>query len=209
MNHISYPKIQRYMRPRVWVVTEKIDGTNGSVLVVPVEAPSMAEGPCTVVKVEAEHCKAPYAAVYAGSRSRWITPREDNHGFGSYVWDNANLIANTLPHGRHFHGEWWGHKIQRGYGLPSGERRFSLFYGDYPPFFLTDLEEIGWRHVPLLKTFGHPPTEEELSMFSSVSIAAACEGVEFEDPEGVIIEHEGARSRFKFTFDGDGHKGGR
>jgi hypothetical protein len=59
------------------------------------------------------------------SRSRWITPDDDNFGFAAWVEANRDELL-TLGPGRHF-GEWWGSGIQRGYGLPKGEKRFSLF----------------------------------------------------------------------------------
>jgi hypothetical protein len=61
----------------------------------------------------------------AGSRSQYITPERDNHGFARWVQDDADELW-ALGEGRHF-GEWWGSGIQRGYGLQKGEKRFSLF----------------------------------------------------------------------------------
>lgn len=90
-------KIPRLSRSAV--VTEKIDGTNASVLI-----------------DEA-------GAICAGSRNRLITPEDDNFGFARWVRDNAEELARLGP-GQHF-GEWWGSGIQRRYGLT--EKRFSLF----------------------------------------------------------------------------------
>jgi hypothetical protein len=95
----EFPKIPRLKREIV--ITEKIDGTNASILV-PEDG-----GPLLI-----------------GSRNRWITPESDNFGFARWVTENEEQLRAGLGPGRHF-GEWWGSGIQRRYGL--GEKRFSLF----------------------------------------------------------------------------------
>lgn len=94
---VPFPKIPRLKRG--CVITEKIDGTNGQVVV------------------------GDDGSVRAGSRNRWITPEDDNFGFARWVAEHADELRE-LGHGQHF-GEWWGLGIQRNYGLH--ERRFSLF----------------------------------------------------------------------------------
>ena len=96
---VGFSKIARLSREMV--ITEKIDGTNG----------------CIFIGEDGEFL--------VGSRSRWITPENDNHGFARWVYDHKNELMSLGP-GRHF-GEWWGSGIQRGYGLTKGEKRFSLF----------------------------------------------------------------------------------
>lgn len=93
----EFPKIFRLNR--AVVVTEKLDGTNG----------------CVVVGED--------GSVAAQSRSRIITPEADNFGFAKWVQANEDELR-TLGPGYHY-GEWWGSGIQRGYGLT--EKRFSLF----------------------------------------------------------------------------------
>lgn len=93
-----FPKIPRLRRSIV--VTEKIDGTNAQVHVT-------SDG-----------------AIYAGSRTRWITPEEDNYGFARWVQEHKDELVSGLGPGTHY-GEWWGAGIQRRYGLQ--EKRFSLF----------------------------------------------------------------------------------
>ena len=101
----EFPKIARLNREVV--VTEKIDGTNASVYI----GEPGAGG---------EH-----GAFLVGSRTRWITPEADNHGFARWAYDHEEELR-TLGPGYHY-GEWWGSGIQRGYGLEKGEKRFSLF----------------------------------------------------------------------------------
>lgn len=97
---VGWPKIKR--ANRIFgrcIVTEKIDGTNAHILI----------HNDTIVKV--------------GSRTRWITPENDNFGFAKWVKDNEEDLL-SLGNGHHF-GEWYGGGIQRGYGL--NEKRFALF----------------------------------------------------------------------------------
>ena len=96
------PKIARLNREII--ITEKIDGTNASVHIVP----DFETGACKVL---------------AASRTRWITPQNDNLGFAAWVEANREGLLQLGP-GHHF-GEWWGRGINRNYGLT--ERRFSLF----------------------------------------------------------------------------------
>ena len=94
---VAFPKIPRLSRR--CVITEKIDGTNA----------------CIFIGEDGEFL--------VGSRTRWITPENDNHGFARWAYEHKDELLGLGP-GRHF-GEWWGQGIQRGYGLK--EKRFSLF----------------------------------------------------------------------------------
>jgi len=94
---IEFPKIYRVSRR--CIITEKIDGTNGQICIT-------KEGDFLI-----------------GSRSQWITPETDNHGFAKWAIENKTELLK-LGVGRHY-GEWWGQGIQRTYGLK--EKRFSLF----------------------------------------------------------------------------------
>lgn len=95
----EFPKIARLSRDII--ITEKIDGTNAQILIT-------EDGD-----------------IFPGSRTKWITTKDDNHGFAKYVEGNKTELLK-LGKGRHF-GEWWGSGIGRGYGLQKGEKRFSLF----------------------------------------------------------------------------------
>jgi len=94
---IAWPKIPRYENDSV-IITEKIDGTNACI---------------------ALHNDGTY---HVQSRNGIITPEKDNAGFARWVEEHINDIMLLGP-GYHY-GEWWGGKIQRGYGV---EKRFSLF----------------------------------------------------------------------------------
>lgn len=49
-----------------------------------------------------------------GSRSRWITPEDDNYGFAKFVYENKEEFIEKLGEGRHF-GEWASPGINSGY----------------------------------------------------------------------------------------------
>ena len=96
---IEFPKMARLSRE--CIVTEKIDGTNAC------------------IKITED------GLFLTGSRTRWITPDDDNYGFSRWAHGNKNQLMKLGP-GLHF-GEWWGSGCQRGYGLSNGEKRWSLF----------------------------------------------------------------------------------
>jgi hypothetical protein len=104
MEFVEFPKMARLTRD--CIITEKIDGTNAQVYICRMD----------------DYLKATQAIasngdlfMFAGSRTRWITPDADNFGFAAWVKDHSDELW-TLGEGRHY-GEWWGRGIQRGYGL--------------------------------------------------------------------------------------------
>lgn len=170
---VGFPKIPRLMRD--CVITEKIDGTNAQILIT-------EDGD-----------------IKAGSRKRWTTPDDDNFGFASWVMDNKNELLKLGP-GRHF-GEWWGQKIQRGYGLD--HRRFSLFnVKRWSP----NNVPLCCHVVPVLYEGAFDTKYVELclkSLYDEGSRAAP----KYKNPEGVIVYHIAANQYFKYTLGNDGHKG--
>lgn len=95
----AWPKITRIENKRSPIFTEKIDGTNACIVIT--EAGDFG-------------CQ---------SRSRIITPEDDNFGFAQWAYSNKDELLKLGP-GHHF-GEWWGCGIQRGYDQT--EKIFSLF----------------------------------------------------------------------------------
>ncbi len=166
----GFPKIARYSRPVI--VTEKIDGTNAQIFII-------------------EDLQ-----VLAGSRTRWITPENDNFGFARWVREHEAELRALGP-GRHF-GEWWGQGIQRAYGLK--EKRFSLFnverWGDVSvrPSCCHVVPEL-WRG-----DFGWLDVEAVLGELAEYGSAAA---PGFMRPEGIIIYHTQGNVAFKKTFEKD------
>lgn len=133
----TFGKIARF---REMVVTEKIDGTNAAVGVVPFTFGTFADrAPNDHEVFEYGGAMGSYVMgpsgdiglptleyfVYAQSRNRLIAPgKQDNAGFAGWVNRHALELASVLGAGLHF-GEWWGEGIQRKYGMD--EKRFSLF----------------------------------------------------------------------------------
>lgn len=168
----KFPKIPRLNRDVI--VTEKIDGTNAQIYI-----------------EENEDGKV----FLTGSRNRWITPQDDNHGFSQWAYRHMQELLKLGP-GRHF-GEWWGSGIQRGYGLPKGEKRFSLF-------------NVGrWRDKTLPDCVGIVPVLWEGSMegmkasriMSNLRTYGSVANPGFTDPEGIVVYHTVANQCFKVTYD--------
>ena len=95
---MGWKKIPRWEN-ETYVITEKLDGSNGCVIVT-------------------EH-----GDVFAQSRTRVLTEDSDNYEFCKWVNGNKDELLK-LGVGYHY-GEWWGKGINRNYGLR--EKRFSLF----------------------------------------------------------------------------------
>lgn len=174
----EFPKIARLSRNII--VTEKIDGTNASVLV-------QEDG-----------------TVLAGSRTRWVTPENDNFGFARWVKEHEDELRQGLGFGHHF-GEWWGSGIQRRYGLTGGDKRFSLFNVDRWGDDTARPACCGVVPVLLQHTFDTTKIDEALADLAMNGSRAA---PGFMQPEGIVIYHVASRTLFKKTLDkNDGHKG--
>jgi hypothetical protein len=165
----AFDKIPRLNREVV--VTEKLDGTNAIVHV------------------------AEDGAVRAGSRSRWITPEQDNYGFARWVADHVDELRALGP-GYHY-GEWWGAGIQRRYGLT--EKRFSLFnverWSDPStrPACCHVVPELA-RGLDVREV-----ADRALRMLRAGSVAAPG----FPKPEGIVLYHTASRQLFKVTLEKD------
>lgn len=195
-----WPKTARLFRDII--VTEKIDGTNGAIVIRPLTATQF----CPADAKYASDTDGNLYAVFAQSRKRIITPGKstDNHGFAAWVWDNATELVALLGPGMHF-GEWWGSGINRAYGLTNGEKRFSLFnthkWGDQ--FYGGGHLLIGGTRLDMVPVLYHGP-------FSQAQISAALSDLKtygstaapgFMNPEGVCVYHSATRQTLKVTLD--------
>lgn len=150
----------------------------------------------------------------AQSRNRVITPEADNYGFAAWVFSCAQALADVLGPGRH-HGEWYGHGINRGYGMPAGARRFALFdvrrYAE--ALAMTPHLPPGLGAVPLLYDgpFSDASVDDALTRLwargSFVTRPPATQEGDplppYRNPEGVVIRHEDARQVFKVLIEND------
>jgi hypothetical protein len=192
------------------ILTEKLDGTNASVCIYdPCENTEAQEG-----FTSARDAYGKVWNILAGSRTRWITPQDDNHGFARWVWENAEDLVNLGP-GHHF-GEYWGSGINRGYGLK--EKRFSLFnvqrwalHGTEPKQIpmadprivkMQDVLPACCGLVPLLYKgiFETSAVEACLKTLKEVG-SAASPGYKF--PEGIVLFHIAGNVGFKKTIEKD------
>ena len=188
---IEFKKIPRLSRPII--ITEKIDGTNG----------------CIFIGEDGEFL--------VGSRTRWITPESDNHSFARWAYDHKDELLG-LGKGLHY-GEWWGSGIQRGYGLPKGEKRFSLFnvtrwclYGNEPlPIPTNDPRQTKIQDV-LPPCVGLVPVLSRHDVFSLDAVESSLDRLRtegsvaapgFMNPEGIVIYHVAGNLMFKKTIVGD------
>lgn len=193
-----FPKLARLNRH--CVITEKIDGVNAQIFI-----DSTWDTPSDEATWVGREQGGAWIAIYAGSRNQWCTPAKDLHGFAKWVKEHGEVLFKTLGFGRHF-GEWWGSGIQRGYGLPKGEKRFSLF--NTGRWNAENLQGSPLRTVPILFE-GKFSTEEvnyqvkKLAHDGSVAAPGFKKGPSSKGPEGVVVYHSAANLCFKVTVEKD------
>lgn len=162
---VEFPKIARWSRNVT--ISEKIDGTNA----------------CIFIGEDGEFLTA--------SRTRWITPSDDNYGFSKWAHENKDDLL-SLGTGKHF-GEWWGAGIQRRYG--QDKKRFSLFNTSKWNVIRPECCDV----VPVLYSgvLDEKAVNEAIEMLR-INGSVAAPGYLF--PEGIVIWHEAARQYFKKTL---------
>ncbi len=166
---VPFPKMPRLNRE--CIITEKIDGTNA----------------CIRITEDGRFL--------TGSRSRWITPEDDNYGFSRWAHANKDQLME-LGVGTHF-GEWWGLGCQRGYGLK--EKRFSLFNTTrWGEFGLPECCHL----VPVLYR-GVFDTLEVTKAVNFLRVNGSVAAPGFMKPEGVICFHVALGMGFKTTLEKD------
>ena len=168
---VPFRKIPRLTRE--CSVTEKLDGTNG---VLHVTGPGCLCG---------DH--DPRGEVLAGSRSRWLTLSQDNHGFAAWVDAHKEELLDLGP-GYH-HGEWWGGSIQGRYRVYP--KQFSLF--NVTRWSAQRPACCGLVPVLYEGVFDTSVIEEIVALLRTNGSVAApgCKA------EGVVIFHKASRTMFK------------
>ena len=166
MEFKAWPKITRIENKRAPIFTEKIDGTNACIIIT-------AEG-----------------GFGCQSRTRLITPEDDNFGFARWAFENKDDLMQ-LGEGHHF-GEWWGLGIQRGYDQK--QKNFSLFntrrWGEHNP---NTPKCVGV--VPILPV----KTVEEARQFLMEHGSIAAKG--WKKPEGAVMYEPDTDTCFKVIID--------
>jgi hypothetical protein len=194
----SYPKFGSIPRwYKTFTISEKVDGTNGLIAVLPegedyynlrregTEPVAIADG----------------FGIFAGSRSRWLSADDkakDNAGFARWISEHAPEVAQ-LGEGFHY-GEWYGSGINRGYGLPKGEKRFALFN----TYRWTDTRPDLFDVVPVLWQGSGDDLQQGID--SAIQILATNGSVispGFRNPEGIVIYSNEAKTYWKKTLQND------
>jgi len=203
-----FPKMPRLAREII--ISEKIDGTNASIMITETtdeERNASSWDSQAIIALIGD------LTIRAGSRTRWITPGNDNFGFATWVNQNRDELIK-LGKGHHF-GEWWGSGIQRGYGLTNGEKRLSLFnvqrwalHGTEPKRIpMADPRVEKFQDV-LPECVGLVPLLYQ-GLFSTVEIQNVLYDLEtqgsravpgYSNPEGVVVFHIAGNVGFKQTI---------
>ena len=166
-----FPKITRLSRE--CMITEKIDGTNAQI------------------------CITPEGKMLVGSRTRWLTPEADNFGFASWAYANAAELTRGLAVGRHY-GEWWGGKIQRGYGV--ADKRFSLFNAKR---WTECLPPACCSVVPILYN-GPFDTSAIGAVMKMLKASGSQAAPGYMNPEGIVMYFQGIYFKKTFEYDDRG-----
>jgi len=170
---VEFEKFQKIARlNRDCVITEKIDGTNAQI------------------------CITEDGQFLTGSRTRWITPEDDNYGFARWANENKDELMK-LGVGSHF-GEWWGLGIQRKYDMK--KKVWSLFnvhkWGD------DSVRPKCCRVVPVLDG-GLFCTDLITNCIEEMKRHGSYASPGFMKPEGIVIFHTHGSYLFKQTIEGD------
>ena len=199
MEFVPWPSITRLNKDAIY--TEKIDGTNSAVVIEPYVA---GETDRTNL-VDVVGLDGVQYGVWAQSRKRFITPLDDNFGFAMWVYENAPQLAYVLGPGRHF-GEWWGSGIQGSYGLPKGERRFSLFnvkrWGQYLDWGQGHELVSSLYLVPVLAVEKFS-TEFAQELVEELRENGSWASPGYMKPEGVVVFHTASQTPYKTFLEND------
>jgi hypothetical protein len=205
---VPFGKIPRLKR--TITITEKIDGTNAQIVIVPAgtypEAEIM-EARVAMVFDKNQNC----FDIFAGSRNRYIWEGNDNFGFAKWVKANANELVRLGP-GTHY-GEWWGAGIQRAYGQV--DHKFSLFnvgrwvQDENDPGMPNDPCDDKQCYAPVccgvvptlyVGTHSDDAIEAALAHLRSTGSMAA---PGYQRPEGIVVFHHASRTYYKVTLEKD------
>jgi len=195
---IEFPKIFRLSRE--CIISEKIDGTNSQIYI------------------------TENKEFYAGSRNRYLTPENDNHGFAKWAFEHKDELIEGLGIGRHF-GEWWGAGIQRKYGLVNDDKRFSLFntirwcLHDSEPGIIKSqnpIDPIKYQDrlpkccglVPILYR-GMFDTQKVFEVLEDLKKNGSKAAPGFMKPEGIVVYHIAGNVGFKKTIEKDDEPKGK
>ncbi len=177
----SFGKIPRIEQLNM-CITQKIHGTNAQLLIHRDENNNVL--------------------VNAGSRTRWLTPDDDNYGFAGWVERNKEELIEKLGEGRHY-GEWCGKGINSGEGLPIKTLvlfEWWKFYEVLSPDRIYLMNNV--RTVPLLYTgdFSYEVIDNIMLDLKTNGSKLLPPGF-YMKPEGIVISINDVR--YKKVFDNE------
>lgn len=207
---------------RECVITEKLDGTNAQIYILPEVEYDTLVARCLLEGRDVDARRTATVSghvLLSGSRTRWIRPKNpgekgdpDNYGFAAWVKANAEELVKLGP-GKHF-GEWFGSGINRAYGLVNGDRRFALFNVHRwvpnwanPQSVLPGVVAADGTGEPVSCCYVVPTLYR--GPFSTSSIELTLNVLEtlgsnavpgFKSPEGIVIYHTASGALFKKTI---------
>lgn len=172
LQYKEFPKIPRLFSGDV-VITEKIDGSNAQIYVTDT------------------------GIIMPGSRTRWLTPENDNYGFCRWALQNKEELLKLGP--GHHYGEWWGCGINRGYDLH--ERRFWLF--NVSKWSDPSVRPACCGVVPVLETHEKLDTKRIQAAAESLRAWGSKAVPGYMKPEGIVVYHSRANQLFKVLLEND------
>lgn len=209
----EWPKIHRLYRDVT--ITEKIDGTNACICILPLSEildrgyeqtetyRRPEDGAIIGGKMDSDGGPGIVIdghVVFAQSRKKVISPgkQTDNYGFAGFVRDSYEALYEHLGEGRHF-GEWYGQGIQRGYGAQ--QKMFALFNAER------------WRTAYLPTYVTTVPVLYE-GVYSDTAVRTACTDLRTgysratgatggAKAEGVVVYFQQANTSFKVLLEDD------
>jgi len=171
-----YPQFQKIHRlSRRVIVTEKLDGTNSLIYI------------------------SDSGEFKTGSRTKWISPFNDNHGFSRWAHENKEELMK-LGYGHHY-GEFMGLGIQRTYNLK--EKRFVLFNTE---IWSDDSVRPKCCYVTPILYDGIFDTQKIDDCLTDLKTNGSKFVPGFMRPEGIVVYHVVSRFLFKKTIEKDDGK---
>lgn len=213
MTFKPFPKIANIKDMQI-TVTQKIHGSNAQVFIEEVKDEEFFPDPLVHSLRQMTTAELPNTdgngmvvsdgklySLKTGSRTRWITPLDDNYGFAAFVYANKQEFVEKLGVGQHF-GEWAGPGINSGEGL--SQKTFVLFdWWSFPPERPLPLQTCV---VPvLLQAKGDADLE---SIMDDLKANGSKLAPGFMRPEGIVVSIAGARYKKVFEAEETQWRGG-
>lgn len=191
----KWPRIPHLFREMT--VVEKIDGITACIDIQPLSKfddrtiPHWAQALYVLTPTQ-------QYGVWVHTRRQWVTPLNDCHGIARWVGRHVLSLVNVLGPGHH-HGVWWGHGINRGYGLPPGDRRFSLYNVSRWQHLAEQTPIPGLGVLPVLGRYPGFNPDAAWSLYDMLMESGSEAVPGWPTPAGVLVYHHAADVIFQIT----------